>query len=242
MPNLPNTLEEAIDQAAVATQAALADGHTRLQVELQFPELKMLPVSQQFIQAFEDFGSHLRIYFPDAGAAALARRDWGEKPYAIRGIRDMHAEIQPDDRLILFVEPSSVEVQEVEQLCQVAQDRPVVLLNPRLEDIVTIGIGLAGRQLRERFLNAFQSCYYLQPLEGAAIFRAYPAAWQVWIETENAGDTGYELVSETPQKPVGEQLDQILMAAAGKMPEQVQAPRKKGILASMQQFLKALSQ
>lgn len=238
MPNLPQTLEEAIAQSAVATQAALDDGHTRLQVELVFPELKMLSVAQQFIPPFEAWGSQLRLYFPDAGAAALARRDWGEKPYTIRGIRDMHAEIQPEDRLIIFIEPSSVEVQEVEQLCQVADERPVVLLNPRLEDIVTIGIGLAGRQLRERFLSTFMSCYYLQPLENAAIFRAYPDGWQVWIEKEE----GYELVSETPQKPVGDDLDRILMQAAGEDPEVVQPVRKKGLLASMQEFLRALSQ
>ncbi len=242
MPNLPETLEEAIAQATVATQAAIADGYTRLQVELQFPELKILPVAQQFIPAFEDRGEHLRVYFPDAGAAALARRDWGEKPYTIRGLRDLNAEIQPEDQLILFVEPSSVEVQDVEQLCQVAAERPVVMLNPRLEDIAIIGIGLAGRQLRERFLNSFDSCYYLQPLEKAAIFRAYPSPWQIWVEKEVDGDSEYELVSETPHKPNGEAIDQILMTAAGEMPEQVQAPRKKGLLASMQQFLRALSQ
>jgi hypothetical protein len=237
MPNLPQTLEEAVEQAKVATKAALDDGYTRLQVELQFPELKMLPIAQQFIPAFEELGSQLRVYFPDAGAAALARRDWGEKPYTIRGIRDLKSEIQPDDQLILFVEPSSVEVQEVEQLCQVAMERPVVLLNPHMEDIVMIGIGLAGRQLRERFLNTFESCYFLQPLEKAAIFRAYPAGWQVWIEKES----DYELVSETPQKPTGEALDQILMATAAD-PSVAQPPRKKGLLASMQEFLRALSQ
>ncbi|MBF2045875.1 MAG: DUF1995 family protein [Elainella sp. C42_A2020_010] len=238
MPNLPQTLEEAVEQAKVATKAALDAGYTRLQVELLFPELKMMPIAQQFIPAFEDLGSQLRVYFPDAGAAALARRDWGEKPYAIRGIRDLNSEIQPDEQLILFVEPSSVEVQEVEQLCQVAMDRPVVVLNPRMEDIVTIGIGLAGRRLRERFLNLFESCYYLQPLEKAAIFRAYPSGWQVWVEK----DADYELVSETPQKPVGEALDQILMAATGENPDEAQPPRKKGLLASMQEFLRALSQ
>ena len=34
MSELPRTLEDAIVQARVATQAALADGYTRLQVEL----------------------------------------------------------------------------------------------------------------------------------------------------------------------------------------------------------------
>lgn len=240
MTQLPSTIEEAVEQAKLATKAALADGYTRLQVELQFPELKMLPIAEQFVPAFEEWGSQLRVYFPDAGAAALARRDWGEKPYTIRGIRDMHAEIQPDDQIILFVEPSSVEVPEVEQLCQIALDRPVVLLNPRMEDIVTIGIGLAGRQLRERFLNLFQSCYYLQPLEKGAIFRAYPSGWQVWVEQTPEAD--YTLVSETPEKPVGEALDRILLTAVGETSDSESLPRKKGFLASMQEFLRALSQ
>jgi Domain of unknown function (DUF1995) len=238
MPQLPQTLEEAIEQAKVATKAALTDGYTRLQVELQFPELKLMPVAQQFVPALEELGSQLRVYFPDAGAAALARRDWGEKPYTIRGIRDLNAEIQPDDQLILFVEPSSVEVQEVEQLCQMAMDRPVLLLNPRMEDIVMIGIGLAGRQLRERFLNTFESCYYLQPLAQGAILRAYPEPWQVWVEKDT--ESNYELVSETPDKPIGDVLDRILMAASDD-PEAAQ-PRKKGLLSSMQQFLRALTQ
>lgn len=239
MIQLPSTIEEAIEQAKLSTKAALEDGYSRLQIELQFPELKMMPVAEQFIPAFEDLGDQLRVYFPDAGAAALARRNWGDKPYTIRGIRDLNSEIQPEDKLLLFVEPSSVEVPEVEQLCQIAVDRPVVLLNPRMEDIVTIGIGLAGRQLRERFLNLFESCYYLQPLEKAAIFRAYPGSWQVWIEP--APEADFELISETPEKPIGDTLDRILAAAAEDAPNST-PPRKKGFLASMQTFLRALSQ
>jgi hypothetical protein len=235
---LPQSLEEAISQAQVATQAAIADGCSRLQVELLFPELKLMPVAQQFLPAFEELGSKLRVYFPDAGAAALARRDWGEKPYAIRGISDMNAAIQPEEEMLLFVEPSSVEVQAVEQLCQEALDRSVVLLNPRMEDIATIGIGYAGRQLRERFLNTFESCYYVRPLEGAAVFRAYPSPWQVWVEK---GET-YELLAETPTKPVGEALDRLLAGDAAEPSNNAPAPRRRGLLASMQQFLRALSQ
>ena len=232
-PDLPKTLEEATEQAKVATRAALDAGYSRLQVELQFPELKILPVAQQFMPAFADWGSQLRVYFPDAGAAALARRNWGEQLYKIRGIRDLKSELDPDDRLIVFVEPSAVEVQEVEQICQIASDRPVVMLNPRLEDVAVVGIGLAARQLRERFLSTFESCYYLQPLEKAAIFRAFPSSWQVWIE-DAEGD--YSLLTETPQKPTGEELEQIL-AADDSAPS-----RRKGLLASMQEFLRALSQ
>jgi hypothetical protein len=234
---LPNTLDDAIAQARAATTAAIADGYTRLQVELLFPELKIMSVAEQFLPAFEPLGDKLRIFFPDAGAAALARRDWGDKPYAIRGISDMNNQIQPEEQVILFVEPSSVEVTDIEQLCQNAMDRAVVMLNPRMEDIATIGIGYAGRQLRERFLNLFESCYYLRPLEGAAVLRAYPSPWQVWLEK----DEDYELIAEEPQKPTGEALDRILIKAIGESPDAPPPPRQ-GFLSSLQQFWRALSQ
>jgi hypothetical protein len=234
---LPNSLDEAVVQAREATAAAIAAGYSRLQVEMVFPELKIMPIAAQFIPAFDHLGEKLRVYFPDPGSAALARRDWGEKPYPIRGISDVKADIQPEEEMFLFVEPSSVEVEQVEQLCEQAMERPVVLLNPRMEDIAIIGIGYAGRMLRERFLSTFESCYYLRSLEGAAILRAYPDPWQVWVEKED----GYELVAEQPQKPVGEVLDQILAAAAGTSPDAPQ-PKKQGLLSSLQQFLRALSQ
>lgn len=234
---LPKDLDEAIAQAKASTTAAIAAGYKRLQVDLVFPELKVMPVAENFLTAFEPLNHKLRVFFPDAGAAALARRNWGEKPYAIRGINDLKAEIQPEEEVILFVEPSSVEVGAVEQLCQEAIDRTVILLNPRMEDIATIGIGYAGRQLRERFLSTFESSYYLRPLEEAALLRAYPSAWQVWLE--QAGT--YELIAEEPQKPIGDALEQILLRAAGDSPEKTQPPRK-GFLTSLQQFLRALSQ
>jgi hypothetical protein len=243
MEQLPKSLEEAIAQAKQATQSALDDGYTRLQVELVFPELKIMPVAEQFLPQFENLESALRVFFPDAGAAALARRDWGEKPYSIRGISDLKSQIQPDEELFIFIEPSSVEVNQVEELCNEAADRPVVLLNPRLEDVATIGIGYAGRQLRERFLSLFDSCYYLQPLEGYAISRCYPFPWQVWLE-KSEGE--YELIAEEPRKPSGEALNQILMQATGGDEDSGDAPAAKpkrpGLLAGLQQFLRALSQ
>ena len=235
--SLPNSLDDAVVQAREATIAAIAAGYSRLQVDLLFPELKIMPVAEQFLPAFEQFGSQLRVYFPDAGAAALARRDWGEKPFAIRGINDMKSEMLDEEQAFLFVQPSSVEVLEVEALCQQAGDRPVILLNPKLEDVATIGIGYAGRQLRDRFLSTIESCYYLRPLEGAALFRAYPGQWQVWQEK---GDT-YELVAEEPQKPSSETLDRILFGTADATSGAVQVPRR-GLLSSLQQFLRALSQ
>lgn len=245
MTELPKTLEDAIAQARLATQAALDDGYTRLRVELVFPELKPMPVAEQFIPLFEDLGSHLKVLFPDAGAAALACRDWGEKPFIIRGISEQKATLQPEDQLLLLVGPTAVEVNQVEKLCQQAEDRPVVLLNPNLEDVSVVGIGYAARQLRERFLNTIESCYYLRPLQNGAVLRAYPGAWQVWRETD-PGE--YQLAAEESRRPLGEDLERILTPATPTAEDRQnpspksQGRRSPGLLANLQQFLRALSQ
>lgn len=241
MTQLPQSLEEAIAQAQAATRAALAAGYPRLQIELLFPELKPLPVAEQFLPAFaEEYGEGLKVFFSDAGAAALARRDWGPVPYKIgsvdvAGTRQTTAvedQIEASDRLYVFVAPSSAEVGPVEKICDAVGDRPVILLNARLEDVGAVGIGYAARQLRKRFLDTIEPCYYLRPFEGAALMRAYPSRWLVWLER---GDD-YELIAEELQKPDAEKLEQILMQATGS-----QAPRS-GFLAQMERFLKALGQ
>lgn len=243
MVELPNSLEEAIAQAQSATQAALADGLTRLQVDLMFSELKPMPVAQQFITGFSDLGAGLKVFFTDAGAAALARRDWGDVPFQIRSLdvagsrqtTRAEAQVDPEDRLFLFVAPSSVEVPPVEQVCAAVGDRPVVLLNPRLEDIGAVGLGYAARQVRNRFLSTFEACYYLRPLEQSALLRCYPSPWKVWLE-ESEGN--YRLVAEEAQKPDAEKLDQIFAQLNGETAQ----PKKSGFLTDLQRFLQALGQ
>ncbi len=240
MAELPKTLEDAIAQAREATQAAIADGYSRLQVELLFPELKPMPVALQFLPVFDQLGSQLKVFFPDAGAAALARRDWGDVPFKIleigTGRLPVQQQVQPEDRAFLFVAPSAVEVAQVEKLCEEAgSSRPFVMLNPRLEDVSTIGIGYAGRQLRSRFLNTIESCYHIRPLDGAALLRCYPDPWQVWRETGN----DYQLIAELPKKPVGEELDQIL--AGTTQPSGSPPPKKAGFLTNLQRFMRTLS-
>jgi Domain of unknown function (DUF1995) len=239
MAELPLTLDDAIAQAQTATQAAISAGYTRLQVELLFPELKPLPVAEQFLPAFADWGSGLKVFFPDAGMAALAKRDWGEVRFQIRSLdvagarQTTSVEDQMDaaDQLYIFVAPSAVEVSPVEQICNAAGERPIVLFNSRLEDVSTIGIGYAGRQLRQRFLDTIEPCYYLRPLDDqSALLRCYPDPWQVWLQTDGV----YQAIAEVPEKPDSEKLDEIFSAATGS-----QSPRQ-GLLSGLQQFLRAL--
>ncbi|HEY9905075.1 MAG TPA: DUF1995 family protein [Candidatus Sericytochromatia bacterium] len=244
MSTLPNSLEEAIAQAKEATQAALNDGRTKLQVELVFPEiaLQAQSIAQQFLPLFEQMGVQPKVFFPDTGSAALARRDWGTVPFKIDDLgssrTSMETKIGTDDEAFLLVAPSAVEVAQVEQLSNLAGDRPFILLNPQLEDLYVVGIGLSARKLRDRFLNTIESCYYLRPLNGAAIYRSYPSLWQVWLETEDE----YQLIAEEPQRPAGDALDAILAKATSDgVTGDVPPPKKPGFLTNLQRFLNALT-
>jgi hypothetical protein len=242
MTGLPTSLEDAIAQARAATRTAIQDGVPRLLVELIYPELKAMPVAEAYIPVLQEMGLTFKVYFPDAGAAALARRDWGNPEFSVRAIGELKGQIEPEDEVFLFVDPSAVEVNAVEEMCNQAGGRPVIMLNPRLEDVAIIGIGYAGRQLRERFLSTLESVYYLRPLEGATLLRIYPGPWQVWRET---AEDQYELAAELPQKPTGEDLDRILYGVETPSEEAAAAPakrRKGGFLAELQGFLRALSQ
>jgi hypothetical protein len=241
MTQLPNTLDDAIVQAQAATTAALQAGYTRVSVELLFPELKAMPIAQQFAAAFAEYGEGLKIFFTDAGTAAWAKQNWTDVPFKFGSIdvtgqrqtSTVEEQVEESDKLYIFVSPTSVEVAPVEQICNAAGDRPVILLNPRLEDVATIGIGYAGRQLRERFLVTIEPCYYLRPLDDTlALMRFYPTPWQVWLETAGT----WTVIGEERTKPDSERIGELVMAATGG-----QKPKSAGLFSGLGEFLKALS-
>jgi hypothetical protein len=239
MSQLPTTLEESIALAQAATIAAIADGYQRITVEILIPELKSMNLARQFIESFSDRGNTLKVLFSDTGAAALARRDWADINFKIDDLGNSRSpitdKIQAEDQLFIAIDPSAVEVEQVEKLCIAAGDRPVILFLPKLEDAAIVGIGYAARQLRDRFLTTLTAAYYIKPLETSAIYRCYPAQWQVWLEEND----DYTLLAECPQKPVGDELDAILMPLT---PGDNSAPAKSpGVFASLGRFLRTLS-
>ncbi len=243
MSELPRTLEDAIVQAREATSAALADGYTRLQVELLFPELKALPTAQQFLPTFDEYGDKLKIFFADAGSAALARRDWNEVPFQLMDIgtgrmTSMQSKIQPEDEIFLFVQPTSVEVPQLEKVCEIiGEHRPFIMFAPRLEDSSIVGIGYAARQTRQRFISTIESCYYLRPIfEEAAVFRCYPGLWEVWVEKN--GD--YIRVAELPKKPSGDELDAIISDGQPQAEGEPASAKGKNVFKGLQRFVRAL--
>ena len=243
MAELPKTLEDAIAQSTEAVKSALADGMTRIQVELLFPELKFMTVAEQFLPLFTEYESRLKVFFADAGAAALARRDWTDAQFKISDIgtgraASLEAKIQPEDEIFLFIAPTSVEVPQLEKLCELIGERPVIMLTPRLEDSSVVGIGYTARETRRRFISTIESCYYIRPVDDeSALFRCYPGAWEVWLETEGE----YQKVAELPTKPSGDEIDTILMGGQRENTTDATPVRKLSIFKSLQRFIKALS-
>lgn len=233
----PDSLEASIAQAVEATKAAIANDKTRLQIEIAIPELKPLPVAQQYLSQLPELGKSVKVFFSDTGAAALARRDWQDISYELRGIEELIDPVQPDNDVFVFIAPTPVEVGKVEKICTQAGERLCILLNPKLEDVSIVGIGMAGRSLRERFLNHIEFCYYFFPLERGAMIRAYPSDWQVWWEQGEDADSEHQLLASEENRPSGERLGQIL--APMMETEEVSKP---SLLGNMQQFWKALTQ
>ncbi|MFM7888926.1 MAG: DUF1995 family protein [Pseudanabaena sp.] len=208
---LPNSLEDMTEQAITATYQEIADGATRILVDLRFPELKSMPIAYEFARSFnERYGSAWQAIFSDAGAAALAKREWADLDVSVRGVNEGRRAIREEDKAFLLVEPSSVEVDQVEKLVQLASDRPFVMLNPRLENS-EVGLGLAARRLRDRFLSTFETAYYIKPLELGALWRCYPQTWQVWANTEE----GMQFLSEVEQRPSNDDIDRLFRQKTG---------------------------
>jgi len=244
---IPQTIDQAVIEAIAATRRALDDGYRRIQVELAVPEiaLQAQAIALEVSQLFESEGMGLRVIFPDTGAAALAKRDWGDVPFQVSDLGSRYTpidrKISESDSLFLVVSPSAVEVQSVERLCELAVDRPVILLIPQLEDVSVVGIGYAARQLRARFLSTLYSAYYFRPLDGAVVLRSHPSPWQVYLEKNEE----YELLTELTEKPAGEALERLLIEATSPNAGQnsgSSSPKRGGLMANLNRFLKALSQ
>ena len=97
-------------------------------------------------------GPKARVYFPDEGSAALARRDWTGKVPACVQFSSCGGVQQQDvsrDRLVFFFCPKASESESVEQILQrtetEAADPFSIFVNPNLVDMGVTGFGLAGR-------------------------------------------------------------------------------------------------
>ncbi|MFS8775267.1 DUF1995 family protein [Synechococcus sp. R65.1] len=208
-PNLPVDLAQACEQAIQATQLAIQAGYRRLLIEILAPEIKPEVLARPFLQLLQP---PALVLFSDAGGAALAQREWGSLPEGVE-LQSLTARTQPTpEQSLLFVMPAVYNLDQVERVCQAVSSRdpkPVVLLNPQLQDAATVGVGLAGRRLRQRFLSTFETSYYLRSLAEGALFRAYPDPWSVWQQEESGL---YSVLQTFRARPSGEEVAELFQA------------------------------
>jgi len=137
-------------------------------------------------------GPVARIYFPDEGSAALARRDWSELvPSCVEYSSCGGVQMQDvsKDMLIFFFCPKASESEYVEELLQKSEEsaadlKMTVFVNPNLVDMGVTGFGMAGRLLRERLIDNLTNTYYLRTLQWGALTRKWPQAFSVWYVRE----------------------------------------------------------
>lgn len=84
------------------------------------------------------------------------------------------------------------------------------MLNGRLED-AAVGIGSVARERRRGFVAEWKAAYWLQPLAGSALRRAYPGEWELYRQDAD----GFRLAARFDQKPDGEAQAEALAGEGG---------------------------
>ncbi|GKY97735.1 hypothetical protein MPSEU_000731700 [Mayamaea pseudoterrestris] len=167
-------------------------------------------------------GPIARIYFPDEGNAALARRDWllgsgadAKVPACCQfsSCGGVQSQDISKDEIIFFFCPNAAEADSVEDILAKTEAnalnlRVSVFVNPKLVDMGVTGFGLAGRRLRERLLDQLPTAYYLRTLSWGALTRQWPREFSVWQEDE-AASGGYRLIKTMNRLPSNPEVEDI---------------------------------
>lgn len=208
---LPADLRTAEAEALTALEAALAtSANGRWTVEWRFEGLRLLPVVLRLAAALQPQHPNLRLLFPDAGAAALAKRDGPDLAGCIGSLGDQQRLQQqgPSQGLLLLVAPAQAEYEEVESVCGQHQG-PVVIVNGALED-AAVGIGSVARQRRRGFLAQWQAAYALLPQAASALRHAHPGPWELY----RLDPDGFRLAASFDNRPDAEAQEQALNGGA----------------------------
>ena len=228
---LSDDFDGAVQDAATGLLSAIEDGSLKLRLDFDtsmgdetYTKLKLSlefarDVAIEWALSMEE-EENLVLFFPDAGAAALARQEWkmddldeAEVPPNVRVKAFPRDRLDPDDRAVFALCPRAPERDAVEELVNTCEEtlRPVALLNPYLVDMGTTGYGMAGRLFKERFVDALEPCYYLRTLEWGALARTYPRPYSVWRQCGLDEDVegGYAFVKNFFSQPNDEVLEEL---------------------------------
>ncbi len=199
---LPADLLAAEAQTIEALQAALtAEPRGRWTVEWRFEGLRLLAPALRLCATLLATHRSTRLLFPDAGAAALARREAAALDITILDFAELLRQpvSSADPDLLLAIAPSAADYEDFERI-STGHQGAIVMVNGRLED-AGVGIGSVGRERRRGFLAQWQTAYTVQPLATGALRRAYPGSWEIYREDPD----GFRFVAGFERRPDPEQ-------------------------------------
>jgi hypothetical protein len=213
-------------------------------------ELVKIIVNDGRLEDFKWEGPVARVYFPDEGNAALARRDWmGEKAkvppcveFASCCRTSRAAKGVENDALVFFFCPKASESDSVEEILRKTEEnapnlRLSAFVNPVLVDMGVTGFGLTGRMLRERLIDPLQFTYYLRTLPWGALTREWPKPYSVWLEDEDQ-EGGYRLIQTLDRLPSNPEVEDIYdLETSGSGGEERQGP---GVLDQLGDFVNGM--
>ena len=226
---LPADLAAAEQSMFTALSSALKSGDgTRWSAALRFENLRILPVALRLSRALIALDPTLCVLWPDAGAAALARRDASDLSDCILDFRQWMQRVadQPTDGLLLVVLPQPADYEDFEQVCA-KHAGAIVMLNGRLED-AAVGIGSVARERRRGFVASWRQAFWVEPIDGGALMRCYPDGWRLY----RSDPDGYRQIAVFEQRPGAEEIAETL---SGDGPDSL-----KQQLSSVDRFLDGL--
>ncbi|WP_320674677.1 DUF1995 family protein [Prochlorococcus sp. MIT 1341] len=202
---LPKDLREAEFRLFKSSIASLGKNPLgRWIVTLKFEGLKLLPLVIRYSR--ELLKSHKNHYlaFPDAGATALAKREYPEMSEKIFSFNEVKTKQLVQPNILLAVMPTPPDFEIFEDIAN-KYSGPIVMINGNLEDSV-VGIGSVARDRRKRFLSSWNVSYWLEPLKAGALMKAFPSDWILFQLT----DQGYSYKSKFTDKPTSEEIYELL--------------------------------
>eukprot|EP01025_Chloroclados_australasicus_P010952 TRINITY_DN1467_c0_g1_i1.p3 TRINITY_DN1467_c0_g1~~TRINITY_DN1467_c0_g1_i1.p3 ORF type:complete len:231 (+),score=32.97 TRINITY_DN1467_c0_g1_i1:57-749(+) len=182
----------------------------------------------------------IKAVYPDIGVAAMLQNQWQDAQFSISSLNDFHP-IDENDELVVVAAPDPQGLDDLTKMISNAGESvQFVLFNPRLSS-GDVGIGLAVRRMREKFLRQFLVTYSLKPIgEIGTVFRKYPEMWQVFIADANTQGR-YKLISERPDRPVGDTLQLIIEEALEGERKDGEGQQGLGFLSSIGQTMSSFS-
>eukprot|EP01038_Epipyxis_sp_PR26KG_P013884 gene13884-18618_t len=163
----------------------------------------------------------LRLFFPDMGAAVLARNDWkmnspaSQVPSSIFTANIQNDRLEKSDKLAIIVCPLYSEADYVKRVIDMCDEQniPTILINPELVNMDQ-GYGVRAKNIKKLILSRFVTTYKLKTLSKGALVREWPNDYTLWIE-DMTQEGGYRLLQSYTNEPTREEISDIFEAAEG---------------------------